>query len=78
MTGGLRVWAGFGVVIMRMGEKVTKNHHHPPKKKPQKTVSGTRGPAKTRELIYDNLDSCMVFLLAFLSSLSIEMTQAYF
>ena len=64
---------------MRMWEKVTKNHptpnhHHHQKKK----VSDTRGPAKTRELIYDNLDSCMVFVLAFLSNLSIEMKQAYF
>lgn len=75
MAGGLRESARFGVVIIRMGEKVTENH---PPKKAQKTVSGTRGPAKTRELNYDNLDSCMVFLLAFLSSLSIEMTQAYF
>ena len=79
VTGGLRECARFGVGIMRMWEKVTKNHptpnhHHHQKKK----VSDTRGPAKTRELIYDNLDSCMVFLLAFLSNLSIEMKQAYF
>ena len=61
MAGGLRESARFGVVIIRMGEKVTENHHP---QKTQKTVSGTRGPTKTGELNYDNLDSCMVFLLA--------------
>lgn len=58
-------------------ENVRKSNQEPPPPPTttttKKKVSDTRGPAKTRELIYDNLDSCMVFLLAFLSNLSIEM-----